>query len=117
MRRLSRLGAVAATVLGFVVSGPAWCDQWSGYLTPVGAHVEDDNNTPYFFVMTAQAILNPANCPSTDGYEASDQVIMSSMLATVLAAMGSGQQISIFVSSSHCVNGRPDAEVVEIGQN
>lgn len=94
----------------------AWCDQWSGAVTPVGAHMEDDGGKQVIYLPTAQPVFNPFNCGSTDGYEMSDQVAVNATYATILAAMASGQQIYVYVSSTACVNGRADAETIEIAQ-
>lgn len=102
---------------GVIVAKTAWCDQWYGAVTPVGAHVEDDSNMQVIYFQTTQAVFNPHACVATDGYELSDPVIVNAAYATILAAIASGQQVYVYVSSSACVNGRPDAVLIEIGQN
>lgn len=78
--------------------------------------MEDDGGKQVIYLQTSQPVFNPDNCVSTDGYELSDQVIVGSAYATILAAIASGQQIYVYVSSSACVNGRPEVETIEIGQ-
>jgi hypothetical protein len=64
---------------------------------------------------TAQAVLNPAACPSSDGYSVTEPVIANQALVIVLTAITSGQQIMLYVLSSICaVNGRPLVTTVQL---
>jgi hypothetical protein len=120
MKRISRnriflVAAVPISLCMMLATRPAWSDQWTALLTPTAVHIEDDGGVPAVYINTVQAVINPAGCPSSDGYTVNDPLITSQSLAIVLTAMTSGQQIMLYISSSTCaVNGRPLATMVQL---
>jgi hypothetical protein len=94
---------------------PAWADQWTPLITPTAVHAEDFSGVLGIYINTVQAVINPANCPSSDGYSVTDPVITNQALAIILTAITSGQQIMLYVSSSACAgNGRPLVLTVQL---
>jgi hypothetical protein len=101
--------------LGLATAQPAWSDQWTTLITPTAVHAEDFSGVLGIYINTAQAVINPANCPSSDGYSVTDPVITNQALAIVLTAITSAQQIMLYVSSSTCAgNGRPLVLTVQL---
>lgn len=101
-------------VLG-LCSVSAMADQWSAQLTLSSAAVEDNNGTPLLFVTTSQAVVNPANCASPDGYVMTDSAIVNKALAAALTAIASGAPVAVYVSSSQCASdGRPLMENIQV---
>lgn len=87
---------------------PSRADQWTSSLTVTSAHIEDDSSKATVYVTTSQAVVNPANCSATDGYEVNDQYIEKESMAIALTAIATGLPVAFFVSSSVCVNNRPE---------
>jgi hypothetical protein len=102
---------VAASVIFALFSGvaiqPAWCDQWTSALTPTSAQAANYNGALSVYVTTTQAVVNPANCPATDGWVAIDPVFSKEALAMALTAIVAGHQVQIYVSSTQCAQNRP----------
>lgn len=61
-----------------------------------------------FAVETAEAYINPASCPSPDGYAALDSSPgYRTYYSAILAAISSGKKVQLIVSNSDCAMGRP----------
>jgi hypothetical protein len=56
----------------------------------------------YIMIVTAETIVNPANCPNADGYIVHDPALVNSALAIASTALIAGQQIKLYVMSSGC---------------
>jgi hypothetical protein len=111
---MSKSMRIAAMVLGAVAMQPAWCDQWTTTLTPVTTHIEDDSNAMVVYIATSQAIVNPAGCSATDGYEVADQKLASGALAITMTALTASRSMRLFVSSTVCTGNRPTVLDVEL---
>jgi hypothetical protein len=93
----------------------AFADLWTPAVNPTTVHVENDGSVALLYFQTSQAVVNPAGCPSSDGYSISDPVILNQTTAIVLASITSGQQVNVYVSSSACAtNVRPLILTVQI---
>lgn len=98
---------VLVVILSGALAAPACGDQWTALLTPTSASTQNYNGTLSIFVTTAQAISNPANCPSADGYITTDSVIAKETLAIALTVIAGGHPVQVYVSSSQCAQNRP----------
>jgi hypothetical protein len=105
------VGVLAVVSLGI---RDAEADQWQFGVTPISAAVQNFNGQLMVTISSAQAVVNPANCPSTDIYVITDPVITSASLATVLAAIGEGHQIGVYLPGTLCTAGRPTVTAVEL---
>ncbi len=105
--RFKRFAWLGALLMGCLAAGPAWCDQWTLALTPTTASAQSFNNALEVYVTTSQAVVNPANCPSVDGYVAIDPLISKEALAIAMTAITAGRQIQIYLSSTQCAQNRP----------
>ena len=85
----------------------AMADQWTGSLTLTAGHAEDDSNVLNIYIMTSQAVLNPANCSATDAYMTADPVITNQTLSIALTALSTYAPVEIYVSSTVCTRNRP----------
>lgn len=91
-----------------------WADQWTGNLNVTSTHIEDDSNVATIYLTTSQATVNPAGCTATDGYEADDPITVQGMLAITLTAISLSSTVQIYVSSTKCLNNRPDILDLEV---
>jgi hypothetical protein len=114
MKTRNLAAILAALSLSAICGTPSWADQWTGNLNVTSTHIEDDSNVATLYVTTTQATVNPAGCSATDGYEGNDPVIVQEMLAITLTAISLGSTVQIYVSSSKCVNYRPDIENLQM---
>src|SRR5262249_20848472 len=94
-------------LLGATSVQPAWCDQWVTALTPTTVQTFNLNGAAGTYVTTTQTVVNPANCPATDGWVTVDPVISKEVLAMALSAVLAAHPIQIYVSSTQCANNRP----------
>jgi len=106
-KRLKGSVSLAILLLTCCYTRDAWSDQWTATLTPTSASAQTFNGALLTYVTTSQAAVNPANCPSTDGYITIDPAIVKESLASALTAIAAGRQVQIYVSSTQCVQGRP----------
>ncbi|KQZ32557.1 hypothetical protein [Duganella sp. Root1480D1] len=61
-----------------------------------------------FTVDTGQAHINPANCPSADGYYASSaDPGYKTFYAAALLAFSMGKSVSLYISNFQCTEQRP----------
>src|SRR5580700_10280463 len=75
-----------------------WADQWVSPVTPTQA-ISGDSGGIYIEIVTAETVVNPANCPSADGYIVHDPALVNSALAITSAALIAGQQLRVLVAS------------------
>jgi hypothetical protein len=94
-------------ILAGAVTEPAWCDQWTGALTPTSVQSSNYNGALSVYLTTTQPVTNPANCVATDGWVAIDPVFSKEALAMALTAIAAGHQVQFFVSSTQCAQNRP----------
>jgi hypothetical protein len=65
-------------------------------------------NDDSFAVVTAEAVSNPANCPTADGYISGKSLPgYSTYYAAALTAFVARRRIVVTVHNSECWNGRP----------
>ena len=89
------------------VAGSAAAAGWTSPVTPTRAYSEDPSGQQLLIqIFTAEPLVNPGSCPTLDGYIVSDPVIVNATLATSLAAISAGRQVTVYVSDN-CTNGRP----------
>jgi hypothetical protein len=106
-----RLGLLAVT-LATCVAGSlpivALADQWVSPVTPTQV-LSSNSGGLYTQLITAEAVVNPANCPSADSYIVHDAALVNSALAIASAALIAGRQLKVYVTSSSCdpQTGRP----------
>jgi hypothetical protein len=105
--RVRFVANAVAAALGVGVMQPAWCDQWTTALTPTSAQASNYNGALAMYVTTTQPVVNPANCPATDGWVTADPVFSKEALAMALAAILAGHTVQIYVSSTQCAENRP----------
>ena len=105
------VAAVRAAVLAALcwVAGlaPALADTWTSAVTPTHVQSQDVGGTLVIYIATSQTVVNPASCADTDEYGTNDTVVTHEVLAEALAALSSGEQIQLYLSSSQCVGNRP----------
>lgn len=99
---------LSALCFGGIYATPVLADQWTSNLNVTSTHIEDDSNVATIYLTTSQATVNPAGCTATDGYEANDPITVQGMLAITLTAISLSSTVEIYVSSTKCVNNRPD---------
>jgi hypothetical protein len=105
-RKLVLVAATLAAVLNLPIG--AWADQWVSPVTSTQV-IGGDAGGLYIQIITAEVVVNPANCPSPDGYVVHDPALVNSAEAIALAALMAGHQLRIYVVSSGCdpQTGRP----------
>lgn len=108
---------IAASLIAGSASAisPCWAQQWYPNLTPT--EVIAVNYAGYLSsalqIITAEAIVNPAHCATTDFYILSGDT--TSVLAIVLAAIQSNKHIRIVVADNACDYGTGRPLVTAVG--
>jgi hypothetical protein len=104
MRRITMRALIAMALVG--IASPALAQ------TVVNTSIQSIRtgwNAELFAIVTADPIVNPANCPTPDGYisEISNPGYNTYYTAAIAAYMG-GRSVTVAVDNAHCgAAGRP----------
>jgi hypothetical protein len=97
---------------GAATIAPAWADEWSDVLTPIGVAVQNISDVAMVEIFTFDPVQNPAGCVATDGYFVADPLLENASLAMIQTAIVGKQTIKLYISSTQCTQSRPTVSIV-----
>lgn len=107
-------GGALAIVLWAASFVPALADTWTSAFVPAAVSANDYSGTLVVFVVSNQALINPAGCAVTDDYATDDMIVTNQTYAGVLSAVATGAQIQLDIASSGCAANRPKIIAIRV---
>ncbi|WP_454830404.1 hypothetical protein [Pseudoxanthomonas wuyuanensis] len=105
-RRIRKYLLIAGTLLSCGISTTAALAAQTGSVTI--KRIRTGWAADIFAIETSEAVINPADCPTPDGYISnSNHPGYNTYYAITLMAFSSGKPVNVIVSDTECSSGRP----------